>query len=420
MALADLDAVLHSIKDIAPDNAFINYILKRIQSDDYRNFHVSQQNRIGRIKTARILKAIFSVTPNRHFLIPPGDIGKDALYPKDSRDFERIVAAIKSATESGTANSVKKNLFPDMNRMGFITISEGRQRYGKITSLGTAYLEAPSDAIQQNLFASGVERMFGAYLPSLIGDLLNGGYQNKILYFQEFMYILFERNPENKRISLLDAYRQLAHSQQTNVDKLLQQYANPKNFSGDRTAKRDYQNWKNETQQSLSLLTEAGFLTETNSGYRLAPNSSSPKQQKSSTDFLAGTRRGPPPPAEVIQSGRVYDPTKPTFTYLLRFGSENHWKIGRASDVRKRCDAINTHIPMELKLFRSMKGEPKWSIKRSKKWPNAARADEVEREILDLRKKKGFERPHERAECTETQMMDIWNSVINKHENRES
>ncbi len=52
---------------------------------------------------------------------------------------------------------------------------------------------------------------------------------------------------------MLHAWRSLTRNQRDNARRLIKEYCNPKRFSGNKTDKRDYHNWRNETQQLMSL-----------------------------------------------------------------------------------------------------------------------------------------------------------------------
>ncbi len=62
-----LDAIL----TVAPDNAFIRYIVARLRGDDYRGMHVSQHNRLTLDFVGHVLDAIWRRAGTEPFAVPP-------------------------------------------------------------------------------------------------------------------------------------------------------------------------------------------------------------------------------------------------------------------------------------------------------------------------------------------------------------
>jgi hypothetical protein len=67
------------------------------------------------------------------------------------------------------------------------------------------------------------------------------------------MFILTDVELSNP-MKLLSEYRNLKRFQKDKLLKVVQDYANPNNFGGDKTQKKDFHNWINETQQMFMLL----------------------------------------------------------------------------------------------------------------------------------------------------------------------
>ncbi|MGR3913793.1 MAG: hypothetical protein OD918_04590 [Gammaproteobacteria bacterium] len=111
---------------------------------------------------------------------------------------------------------------------------------------------------------------------------------------------------------------------------------------------------------------------------------------------------------ENSRNGRTL-PSRPAQTYLLRFGESNVWKVGWAHDAAKRCADINTHILDEL-LVRVLK-VPFWKVHAKRDWANAARAHQMEQDVLQVLAARGLTTQHERAECDINTIMKIWNSA---------
>lgn len=109
------------------------------------------------------------------------------------------------------------------------------------------------------------------------------------------------------------------------------------------------------------------------------------------------TRPGPPPSS---WSGEVTrDTSVQAYTYVLRYGKHDLWKVGRAIDPKARCYEINTHVPVEIT------GEA-WKLEYTAKWPNLDRAHEIEQEIHKLLDKFGV--GFERFRCSKRDLEDAW------------
>ena len=115
---------------------------------------------------------------------------------------------------------------------------------------------------------------------------------------------------------------------------------------------------------------------------------------------LAGPTTGPRP---VAWSGAVSRSTEiQTFTYLMRFGERDVWKVGHASDLSARLADINRHVPSEVL------GEA-WNIITAKIWPDAVLAYQMEQDIL--RHLNGHRSVGERIRCTTAEITATWNKL---------
>ena len=78
---------------------------------------------------------------------------------------------------------------------------------------------------------------------SFIGEKLNGHTYTK-----------------TELLDFIKEFRMMSKFQQQAVVKLVQEYCTPSNFSGDKTNKRDYHNWMNETQQIFMLMGQTAYF----------------------------------------------------------------------------------------------------------------------------------------------------------------
>ncbi len=91
------------------------------------------------------------------------------------------------------------------------------------------------------------------------------------------------------------------------------------------------------------------------------------------------------------------------WTYGLRFGKRNVWKIGWTTDVDARCADINQHIPVEL-------GLEKWDVVLTQSMETRDAAYDMEQRVLELlaSKRRGFERVH----CTREEVDSAWQKAF--------
>ena len=268
------DRFLKEIKEIDPENQFLSYIVARLKRDDYRGWHVSQHNRYGLDETKAIIESIHEVVGTGSFALPPGDHKKDTDLGEEYKDFQDILEKVKSRIDKGTINSFKKNLILDMYRMGFLDRPKtgiGRRVAGKLTAQGIALVRKKNNLLTTyKMFTDGLDKLFGENMSQLAQILSLSDYRNETIGIYEFMFILSDSNEKTDKIGLLNEYRKLKKYQKYKVKELIKSYANPDKFEGNKTQKRDFNNWKNESQQMFNLMKcTVYFQVELNKGFRL-------------------------------------------------------------------------------------------------------------------------------------------------------
>ena len=92
-----------------------------------------------------------------------------------------------------------------------------------------------------------------------------------------------------------------------------------------------------------------------------------------------------------------------SWTYALRYGKRNMFKVGHAGDVEGRLASINQHIPVEI-------GAECWSPFLQQKWDTATRAYNMEQRVFALlsAKRSGFER----IQCSEKELQSAWQAAL--------
>jgi len=277
------DSALQAILDIDSGNAFLKYIVARVQRDGYRGIHLSQHNRYDLGFVREVFKQIYEVAGDASFAVPPGDY-KQSEYESLERthpQFVLMVRKIKANTGRTTVNSLKKTFFPDFARAGFISRYGKRKNlldpmkiatvnYARLNAAAVDLVKAMDIAQQHYIFSKHINILLGGYIVDLANAIHYSDFGESQIEFVEFQYILSDDSADwDCKIELLKQYRRLKPFQKTRLRDLLKQYCNPDKFSGDKTTKRDYRNWANETQQVMNLLTNTIYFQITSGKFGL-------------------------------------------------------------------------------------------------------------------------------------------------------
>jgi len=231
------------------------------------------------------MNVIQEVTSGKKFNIHVGD--DDGSAQPGAEQYYKIVKLVKQKSGKGTINSIKKNTFPDIARMGFITrfdrsdnvIDEIQSRTTvfavQLSSLGNKFTSA-NIFEQVKMFTDGVDKLTSNIGSELAELLYLNDFGIDYLELIEFMYIFSDDRlgiTSNDKLRFLVDYRRLSPNQKQKLDDNLKKYCDPRNRrkNADKTLLRDYSNWKNESQQIFGLLSNSAYFKSLNN--RLALNS---------------------------------------------------------------------------------------------------------------------------------------------------
>lgn len=275
-----MQSILEDVLKIEPDNLFLNYIIERVQDDDYRGMHVSQHNRYDLDRVIKILKGIHDVAGKEIFRVPLGD--DDGVKEAECERYYCIVKKVNEYSGIGTINSLKKNFFVDFQKMGLLDRydekeillpkdKKGHVYYARLTDIAERLVTSGSIAEQYKIFTDSLDKLFSEEITKLAETLYYSKYKNDPIGILEFMLILSDDRPGLKydKIELINSFRELKRYQQEKAIDLIKQYCNPDNFEGDKIKKRDFGNWKNESQQIFSLLKNTVYFDITQNSIRL-------------------------------------------------------------------------------------------------------------------------------------------------------
>ncbi|WP_104760880.1 restriction endonuclease subunit R [Helicobacter cetorum] len=268
-----LEKILQEITQLDFSKECLKFLVARMKSPNYRGMHLSQHNRYTKKEIKIIIQAIFDEIGEELLQIRTTDMSKRPNNIDGEKSYSEIVNAIHKEIDRMTQDSLRKNFFVDMHRMGLIErynkhkkptnpYKQSPIKYVSLTPLALEFLNA-TDLLQENFcYTQALENLlggFGAECRELMIEL-----DSEYLDIEEMMFFVTFLNIENfTRSEILEyirEYRSLSRFQKEKLKELVQNYCNPDNFSGDKTNKRDYHNWKNETDQIFSLLEQSVFF----------------------------------------------------------------------------------------------------------------------------------------------------------------
>lgn len=280
-----LEKILLEITQLDPSKECLKFLANRIKSSDYRGLHLSQHNRYDQNKIKTIIQAIFNEVGEDFLQIRTTDMSKRPSNIIGEEVYAKVVDNIcKSEMPQDnlgkknqvTQDSLRKNLFVDMHRMGLIErynknkeptnpYIQSNIKYISLTPLAIEFLNA-QDLLRKNFcYTQALENLlqgFGAECREVMIEL-----DNHYLDIEEMMFFVTFLNIENftrsEIIEYVREYRSLSRIQKEKLKELAQRYCNPDHFNGNKLEKRDYHNWKNQAQQIFSLLEQSVFF-ETN------------------------------------------------------------------------------------------------------------------------------------------------------------
>lgn len=248
------------------------YLQSRIRDPKtYRGMHLSQHNRLPREKLDVILTSIFDTVGAESFIEPSGDdplpsrshkVGDSWRFPpgncaEDCRDYWTILDRIAGSGVKGVSasfNSLKKNLFPNLQSMGLLeriqTDREGPKR-ARLTDTAISYLSADKRN-RIKLFADASERPLKPLIERL-DPLLE---RFNVINVMEIMLFVSDGSLGREDLeSLIWSYKKLRQIEKLELHEAIQlQMSKSMGSHVPKTRKLDWHNWLNQAQQMIDHL----------------------------------------------------------------------------------------------------------------------------------------------------------------------
>jgi hypothetical protein len=280
--------ILRSITQIDRNNQFLEYIVNRIVGEDYRGYQCSQHNRLTYDYFKSVILSIYKIVGEEQFYIHVGD--DEGERQIEAERYYNIVELIRNESGKGTINSIKKNTFPDIARMGFLCrynrknelindniegTKKSRVYSVQLSTMGIRFAKEKLEFNRRKWFTEGIDNITKNTSSELV-ELFSLDDNISQIDILEYMYIMSDNRINvsfKDKIEYLFEYRKLTDVQKQKVTELLKKYCDPdKRYS--KIDKRDYGNWKNESQQIFGLLANTTYFKVLNNTLMLNDNKS--------------------------------------------------------------------------------------------------------------------------------------------------
>lgn len=251
---------------INPALECLKFLYHRVLRDDYRGLHKLQHYRWS----VEYIKIVLKHLPKDKLLLhTQGDIYDDYRYSGDELEFceylQNVNKDLLTIQKSITDMGMRKIIFVNLQRMGLIDRFNHKQklcdigktyrnyRYVKITQRGLEFLESQNIFEEQRNLGGALDFVFGGIAQDVL-DIINALSPqyvsvSEMMFFVSFLGKDYQGNILTKDviIDFINEFRSLKARQKV-VEDVVNEFCVPTNFSGNKTQKRDFHNWKNETQ----------------------------------------------------------------------------------------------------------------------------------------------------------------------------
>lgn len=257
---------------IDPSKKCLEFLADRILDDGYRGMQISQHNRYDVDVVITLLEEFYNLVGMSKMTIRNEDLSSRPTNTPDEYVYAKYTNNVNLILGRCTQDSIRKNLFVDFHRMGLIRRFDrnGNEtnpyekkgiRYVSLTSMALELISNKNNTFQKNfIYTKNIDVLTHGLANDLLDVVLSNS--NNRISIHEFMFFISYMGKSLNghyytRAEVTDfmiEYRSMSKFQQKAVVDIVLNYCNPKNFTGDKTNKRDYANWKNEAQQIFMLM----------------------------------------------------------------------------------------------------------------------------------------------------------------------
>jgi hypothetical protein len=269
------------VEKIQIGNEALQFIDKRIADDKYRGSESSEHNRYDREEIFNTLTLLNEYAPKQSLMkIRTTDLSKRPKNTPDEYQYAKFCEAVKKY-KKGTQDSIRKNIFVDLHRMGLIDrwsvqkkevvklspFQRGAIKYVSLTDEGIKFVNSKDILKQSFIFTKALDILLGGYVEYALEILKDPDYGIDKISKYEFMFFVSAVNTQtsfnislDRCIELIHSYRLLSRTQQKAAVETLKIKLVPENFKGDKTAKRDWHNWQNKIDQAYFLFMQTVYF----------------------------------------------------------------------------------------------------------------------------------------------------------------
>ena len=266
------------VKDIQPGNKALEYIDNRLLDDNYRGTESSEHNRYDMQEIFDILSILNKFAPNQELMrIRDTDLSKRPQNTPEETLYALFCGEVKSTVGKGTQDSIRKNIFVDIHRMGLIKRYDGDKnpisaydggsvKYVSLSDDGLKFIK--SDLLDRSfIFSKALDKLLGGYIELALSILRDSDFGIDTITKWEFMFFVSGIDVEysynittEECVALIKNYRDLSLTQRKAVIETLKMELQPSKFAGDKTNKRDWHNWQNKIDQVYHLFKQTPYF----------------------------------------------------------------------------------------------------------------------------------------------------------------
>ncbi|MBP5407548.1 MAG: restriction endonuclease subunit R [Bacilli bacterium] len=273
----------NNLMAIDPSKKCLEFLADRILDPGYRGMQISQHNRYDVDVIITLLEQMYLLIGKNRMTIRNTDLKKRPANTPDEYLYAEYTNKVNAILKRCTQDSIRKNLFVDLHRMGLIKRYDKNGfltnpyektgiRYVSLTDTAVSLIENKNNTFNKNLIYTKAIDILTHGLANDLLDIVMSNDKNSINIHEFMFFISYMGKTLNNHyftrtdvMELMNEYRSMSKIQQQAVVDVVSNYCNPKSFSGDKTYKRDYGNWKNEAQQIFMLMNQT-VLFETGTG----------------------------------------------------------------------------------------------------------------------------------------------------------
>ncbi len=264
---------LHGLLKNYEHYSCVQFLEKRIQLDEYRGIQLSEHNRYDLTTILVIVEEVYKVSEQDLLQIRTTDLSKRPYNIAGEEKYAEITKNIDSRIGRCTQDSLRKNLFVDMHRMGLIErynnrkepvepyATKGSKMFVSLTDFAVEFMNASRNIFeQQMLFTRALETLMNGYGAALL-DIMEELDADKLSTYEMTLFTSFLGKFDGNKIyttqdivEFIREFRNMSRFERSAIIGAVENFCNPNCFKGDKTDKRDWHNWINESQQISSLL----------------------------------------------------------------------------------------------------------------------------------------------------------------------